>query len=97
MMHRIFSKGSSGSYSKFSSGRLMAAPPADFSSRITGQVSHTLLSGNRIPGPAFVEQRNTTLFVSPAFDVVVDCLGSFVVYRRDRRDVLPASLSEVRT
>ena len=40
---------------------------------------------------------NTTLFVSPAFDVAVDRLGSFVVYRRDRRDVLPAGLAEVRT
>ena len=44
MMQRIFSRGSSALYSKFSSGRLTAAPAPDFSSRITGQVSQTLRS-----------------------------------------------------
>jgi N-methylhydantoinase A len=56
---------------------------------------HGLGCGNQLRGPAIVEQRNTTLFVSAAFDVVVDALGSFVVYRRGREDALPASLREV--
>lgn len=55
---------------------------------------HRLQFGNRLGGPAVVEQRNTTLFVSAAFDLVVDSLGSFVVFRRGREDVLPASLRE---
>jgi N-methylhydantoinase A len=53
---------------------------------------HLLLPGNRVRGPAIVEQRNTTLFVSGNYDLVVDLLGSFVVHRRDRRDALPESL-----
>jgi N-methylhydantoinase A len=44
---------------------------------------HRLRHGNRVPGPAVVEQRNTTLFVSASFDVEVDALGSFVVRRRE--------------
>jgi N-methylhydantoinase A len=53
---------------------------------------HNLRCGNQIHGPAVVEQRNTTLFVSAAFDVVLDSMGSFFVYRRGREDALPASL-----
>jgi N-methylhydantoinase A len=53
---------------------------------------HRLRFGNRIRGAALVEQRNTTLFVSAAFDLAVDSLGSFVVYRRGREDALPESL-----
>jgi len=58
---------------------------------------HRLLGGNRIPGPAVLEQPNTTLFVSAAFDVLVDAMGSFVVYRRDRVAALPETLREVRS
>jgi N-methylhydantoinase A len=53
---------------------------------------HRLRPGNHVPGPAVVEQRNTTLFVSAAFDVAVDPVGSFVVYRRGKEDVLPSSV-----
>jgi len=55
---------------------------------------HRLLAGNRIDGPAVLEQMNTTLFVAADFDVVVDDMGSFVVYRRDRPDALPEGLRE---
>jgi N-methylhydantoinase A len=54
--------------------------------------AHRLRCGNRIQGPAVLEQRNTTLFVSSSFDAVVDPMGSYVVYRRGREDLLPASL-----
>lgn len=53
---------------------------------------HRLRHGNRVGGPAIVEQRNTTLFVSGSFDLVVDPLGSFLVHRRGREDVVPESL-----
>ena len=48
---------------------------------------HRLRFGNRVPGPAVVEQRNTTLFVSAAFEMVVDRMGSFVVSRRGNADL----------
>jgi len=53
---------------------------------------HRLRCGNRIVGPAVLEQHNTTLFVSASFDVVVDGLGSCVVYRRGREDLLTGLL-----
>jgi N-methylhydantoinase A len=52
---------------------------------------HRLRSGNQVAGPAVVEQRNTTLFVDAAFDMVVDPVGSFVVHRRGKEDLLPSS------
>jgi N-methylhydantoinase A len=53
---------------------------------------HLLQCGNRIVGPGVVEQRNTTLFISAAFDMVVDQMGSFIVYDRNKQDALPATL-----
>ena len=53
---------------------------------------HRLRHGNFVGGPALVEQVNTTLFVSAAFDMICDPMGTYVVYRRDRADRLPASL-----
>ena len=77
------------------------AEAASVSSRVCGGFrpvavydGHGLRHGNRLSGPAMVEQRNTSLFVGAAFDLVVDALGSFVVYRRGREDALPASIRE---
>jgi N-methylhydantoinase A len=53
---------------------------------------HALRSGNRVSGPAVVEQRNTTLFMDATFDMVVDPVGSFVVYRRGKEDLLPSTV-----
>ncbi|UCF66936.1 MAG: hydantoinase/oxoprolinase family protein [Acidobacteriota bacterium] len=53
---------------------------------------HRLRHGHHFRGPAVVEQLNTTLFVSASFDLIVDPLGSFFVYRRGREDSLPESL-----
>jgi N-methylhydantoinase A len=53
---------------------------------------HTLEPGNRISGPALVEQVNTTLFISGDFDAVVDLYGAFITYLRDRIDALPETV-----
>lgn len=42
--------------------------------------------GNRIEGPAVVEQVNTTTFVTPEFNVLTDQYGSFTMYLKDRED-----------
>jgi N-methylhydantoinase A len=42
--------------------------------------------GNRIEGPAIVEQVNTTTLVSPEFHLMADRYGSFTVYLKDRED-----------
>ena len=43
---------------------------------------HRLACGNRLAGPAMIEQETTAIFVSAAYDCVVDSLGSFAIYRR---------------
>ena len=40
--------------------------------------------GNKIEGPAVIEQVNTTTFVSPEFSVLCDAYGSFTMYLKSR-------------
>jgi N-methylhydantoinase A len=40
--------------------------------------------GNRIEGPAILEQVNTTAFITPEYNVMVDSYGSYTVYLRER-------------
>ncbi|MDF1551986.1 MAG: hydantoinase/oxoprolinase family protein [Deferrisomatales bacterium] len=50
--------------------------------------------GNRLQGPAIIEQVNTTTFVSPEFDVVVDRLGTYTLYLKEmEREILGRILS----
>jgi N-methylhydantoinase A len=54
-----------------------------------------LLHGMRIEGPASVDQANTSLFLSAAYDLVCDHYGNLVGYRRDRAAGLPKSVKEL--
>ncbi len=47
---------------------------------------HKLHYGNCIQGPALIEQKNTTLFVSASFDCICDRYGSFVVYQKGKEE-----------
>ena len=49
---------------------------------------HRLRCGNRISGPALIETVTTTVLVSRSFDCMVDRYRSFVLYRKDRHDLL---------
>jgi N-methylhydantoinase A len=40
--------------------------------------------GNRIKGPAIIEQVNTTTFVTPEFHVLVDKFGSYTLYLKEK-------------
>jgi N-methylhydantoinase A len=42
--------------------------------------------GNRIEGPAIIEQVNTTTFLTPEFNVLTDKFGSFTMYLKDREE-----------
>ena len=55
---------------------------------------HRMRHGNRIAGPAMIEQETTAIFVSDAFDCVVDALGSFALFRKGREDLVKSSLSK---
>ncbi len=47
-----------------------------------------LQHGNRIAGPAMIEKQTTAVFVSSSFDCICDSLGSLVLYRRQRADLV---------
>jgi N-methylhydantoinase A len=51
--------------------------------------------GAFVEGPALLEQPNTTIFVSGGFDAVVDSMGSYVVYARDKTEALPNAVKEI--
>ncbi len=48
--------------------------------------SFKLRYGNRIEGPAILEQVNTTAFVTPEFSVLVDRFGSYTLYLKSLED-----------
>jgi N-methylhydantoinase A len=48
---------------------------------------HLMRHGNRVSGPALIEQVTTAILVSDAYDCVVDKLGSFAVYLKGREDL----------
>jgi N-methylhydantoinase A len=45
-----------------------------------------LKCGNRIEGPAIVEQVNTTTFVSPEYNVICDKYGSYTMYLKTKEN-----------
>lgn len=53
---------------------------------------HQLSHGNRITGPAMIEEETTAIFVSASFDCVVDQYGSFTLYRKGREDLVAETL-----
>ena len=56
---------------------------------------HKTRHGNRIAGPALIEQVNTTLLVTAGYDCVCDRYGSFVVYRKGHESRLAPTLREM--
>ena len=53
---------------------------------------HKMRFGNRVTGPAMIEQVTTAIFVSDVYDCVVDKYGSFAVYEKGREDLLGEDL-----
>ncbi len=49
---------------------------------------HKTRFGHRIAGPAMIEQDNTAILVSAAYDCVSDRYGSFAVYLKGREDLV---------
>ncbi len=47
-----------------------------------------LQPGNRITGPAMIEEATTAIFVSRDFECAVDTLGSFIIFTRGREDLV---------
>ena len=49
---------------------------------------HRLRFGQRIAGPAIIEQVTTAVVLTASFDAIVDRYGSFVLYRKGREDLI---------
>jgi N-methylhydantoinase A len=49
-----------------------------------------LKCGNKIEGPAIIEQVNTTSFVSPEYNVICDRYGSYTMYLKTREEEILA-------
>jgi N-methylhydantoinase A len=49
---------------------------------------HRLRYGQRISGPAIVEEVTTAIVLTGAWDAIVDRYGSFVLYRKGRDDLV---------
>jgi N-methylhydantoinase A len=47
---------------------------------------HRLVYGNKVEGPAIIEQVNTTTFVSPEYSVLCDRFGSYTMYVKEKQD-----------
>jgi N-methylhydantoinase A len=45
---------------------------------------HRMKCGNRVEGPAVIEQVNTTTFVTPEYNVLCDRYGSYTVYLKEK-------------
>ena len=56
---------------------------------------HKTRHGHQIPGPALIEQVNTTLLLTAAYDCVCDRYGSFVVYQKGQESRLSPALREM--
>jgi N-methylhydantoinase A len=55
---------------------------------------HRMRFGNRIEGPAMIEQVTTAIFVSDSYDCAVDALGSFVIWQKGREDLAAACFKQ---
>lgn len=53
---------------------------------------HRLVFGNRVEGPAVIEQVNTTTFVSPEYSVLCDRFGSYTMYLKGKHEEIQKRL-----
>ncbi|MFC1849316.1 hydantoinase/oxoprolinase family protein [candidate division CSSED10-310 bacterium] len=53
---------------------------------------HKLRYGNKIEGPALIEQINTTTFITPEYNVLCDKFGSYTMYLKTRADEIETRL-----
>ncbi|MBA3903306.1 MAG: 5-oxoprolinase [Rhodocyclaceae bacterium] len=55
---------------------------------------HRMRYGNRIDGPAMIEQETTAIFVSASYDCAVDALGSFALFQKGREDLVKSCMKD---
>ncbi|MFZ5511082.1 MAG: hydantoinase/oxoprolinase family protein, partial [Pseudomonadota bacterium] len=55
---------------------------------------HKMGFGNRVDGPAMIEQETTAIFVSASYDCVVDAYGSFALFAKGREDLVQSCMNK---
>ena len=73
--------------------RSVYIPERDAFAEVPVYDGHCMHAGQRIAGPALIEQQTTAIFVSDGFDALVDALGSFVLYAKGRDDLVASALA----
>jgi N-methylhydantoinase A len=76
--------------------RSVYVPERKAFSRVAVYDGHGMRFGNRVDGPALIEQDTTAILVSASFDCVVDAYGSFVLFHKGRPDLVRSGLHEAR-
>ena len=72
--------------------REIVVPETAERTRVAVYDGHATRFGHRIPGPAIIEQRNTSILVTASYDCVCDAYGSFALYRKGREDLVQSIL-----
>jgi N-methylhydantoinase A len=76
----------------FKKKRLVYLPLEDTFAEVPVYDGHELMFGNRVEGPAIIEQVNTTTFVTPEYDVLCDRYGSYTVYLKEKEEEIRKKL-----
>ena len=58
---------------------------------------HKIVHGNRIEGPAMIEEATTAIFVSRDYSCFCDRFGSFAIYRKGQESLVATALEEPRS
>jgi N-methylhydantoinase A len=53
---------------------------------------HKLRFGNKVEGPALIEQVNTTTFITPEYNVLCDRYGSYTMYQKTKENEIAKKL-----
>ena len=67
--------------------REIVVPETAEQTRVPVYDGHATRFGHQIPGPAIIEQENTSILVTPSYDCVCDAYGSFAIYLKGREDL----------
>ncbi len=73
-------------------GRKVYLPLEDQFEDIPVYDGHKLKYGNKVVGPALIEQVNTTTFVTPDYNVLCDRYGSYTMYLKSKENEIAKKL-----
>ena len=63
-------------------------PEDDAFRRVPVYDGHRLAYGQRVAGPAIIEEVTTAIVLTGGWDAIVDRYGSFVLHRKGREDLI---------